>query len=783
VTLSRAEKRRLAAVRRLDLLDTPPEETFDRLTRLAKRFYRVPIALFTLIDENRQWFKSNQGLDFNETPRSMAFCGHTVNQESIFIVEDASLDTRFRDNPLVTGEPHIRFYAGVPVRDASGFKVGTLCIIDYVPHKVSELDLDVLRSLASLIEDEVERAFLNSHEQEYVSASQLTRAIHRAQNTFLTYDDESAAFELMLNDLLTLTDSQFGFVGEVLHYPDDRPYLKIAAITNIAWSPETEGLYQQVQRRGMIFDNLDNLIGSSLVSEDLVTANDFDTDPRRGGLPEGHPSISTYQGIPIYSRDRLIGLVGLANRIGGYCQELADELRPLLQTVGQLIERKRLYREKLDYKKSLEWAANYDALTRLPNRRRLTAFLEEELVEADKRGGRLSVCFVDLDGFKDINDEHGHAVGDTILKVVAERLKECVREYDMVARLGGDEFVAVLREAEDHSVYQRILDAVRLPVAYLHHELQVSGSMGVTLYPSDNSDPDLLLRHADQAMYAAKESGKNQYRVYDIETHFSRKERLKVLDQIPQAIAEKQFEMYLQPKINLVQRSVEGFEALIRWNHPEFGLQSPASFLPHLEYTEYAATIGRFVMEDAVDKLKAWQTQGLRYSLSINLSPSHFLGQSFEEDLGAALESCEEALRSQLVLELLETTALDDADTVIDRLSACRTLGVDISLDDFGTGYSSLDYFRRLPAQEIKIDRSFVTNMLDNTDNELIVGAIIGLCKNFRRRVVAEGIEDDATQKRLAEMGCYLAQGFYFTKPLPAQAALEWAEAFNKQGF
>lgn len=623
----------------------------------------------------------------------------------------------------------------------------------------------MLRSLVSLLEDEIERAYHSTQSQQFFQTSQLTRAIHRAQNIFLSHEDETAAFELMLNDLLALTDSQFGFIGEVLHHSDDTPFLKIGAITNIAWSPETEGLYQQVRRRGMVFENNNNLIGASLTSGQMVIANHFHSDRRRGGLPEGHPAIETYQGIPVHSGDQLIGLVGLGNRVGGYSEELALALEPLLQTLGQLIERKRLYKERLDHKKSLEKAANYDSLTGLPNRRRLTELFEQELVEADRRQGQLSVCFIDLDGFKEINDQFGHSVGDMVLKTVANRLKATIREHDVVARLGGDEFVAILRDVSDDGVYYRMLETIRQTIPHNHYQLQLSGSLGITIYPDDQSGPDLLLRHADQAMYAAKEQGRNQYRVFDLKSHVSRKKKLQVVEQISAALEQQQFELFLQPRINLRDRKVEGFEALIRWNHPERGLLGPFEFLPYLEYTEYAADISRFVMADAVGKLRSWQSEGLDYSLSINLSPSHFLSNRFGQDLADALDGCDKAFCSRLTLELLETTALDDSSIVIKRLESCRALGVELSLDDFGTGYSSLDYFRRLPVQEIKIDRSFVTDMLNDPDDEKVVGAIIALSQNFQRRVVAEGIEDEATMERLLEMGCYLAQGFHYTKP------------------
>lgn len=693
------EKRRLAALIRLGLLDTPPEERFERLTRIARQHYQVQIALFTALDHDRQWFKSRQGLNVSEIPRSVAFCEYAIRQDQIFVVEDASRDPRFCTNPLVLGSPHIRFYAGMPVREPSGYKIGSLCIIDDKPRQFSEKDLDVLRTLATMVEEELERSYLESDNSEYVPVSHLNRAIHHAQSVFLTSDNERSAFTQMLGDLLALTGSQFGFIGEVLHEDNGTPYLKIGAITNIAWSPETQALYQEVERRGMVFDRLDNILGQPMVTEETIISNNL--------------------------------------------------------------------------------ATNYDALTGLPNRRRLTELFVQELYEAGQRAGMVSVCFIDLDGFKTINDEHGHAVGDAMLKSVANALQATVRSHDIVARLGGDEFVAILRDVDDEGVYARLLDAIRQPVSFRHHVLQISGSMGVTLYPDDDAGSDLLLRHAGQAMYAAKETGKNCFRIFDLESHSSNKKRVRVLEQIGCALSQQQMELYYQPKICLRTREVAGFEALIRWDHPTDGVLGPGRFLEQIEYTEHARTLGNYVIREAVKQLKAFAKQDLPYTLSINLSPSHFLSQQFRDDLSCALWDCPRELRAHLILEVLETTALDDMDTVLKNLKVCRELGVDISLDDFGTGYSSLDHLRRLPAQEIKIDSSFVVDMLNDSDDSMIVSAIVSLSKSFKRRLVAEGIENADVERKLIELGCDLGQGFFYSKPVPLSDALHWAEDFS----
>ena len=776
---STLEKRRLTALERLGILDTPPEDRFERLTRIARQYYGVKTALFSVLDANRQWFKSRQGLDVSETPRPVAFCDYAIQQDKAFIVCDATKDPRFSQNPLVTGHPNIRFYAGMPVREPTGFKIGTICIIDDQPRDFGELDLDILRNLATMIEDELERTYLSIENHEFVEVSHLNRSIQRALNVFLTSDNQNAAFEQMLNDLLSLTGSQFGFIGETLSKENGAPYLKIGAITNIAWNPKTQALYQQIERRGLVFDRLDTLIALPMTSGEVVISSDVATDPRRGGLPQGHPDIDAYIGIPVFSGDQQVGLVGLANRLGGYKVKLAEELEPLLQTLGNLIERKRLHHEKQQHQKRLEKAANYDALTDLPNRRKLTEIFTQELHEANLREGTVALCFIDLDGFKGINDQHGHAVGDAVLKIISERLKATVRQHDAIGRLGGDEFVAILRDVEDSTVYNRILEVVRRPISYQNSVMKLSASMGVTVYPDDAEDPDTLLRHADQAMYAAKDAGKDSYSLFDLASHYSRKERVRVLEQVDEALAKKQFELYYQPKINYRIGSVEGFEALIRWNHPEEGLLSPARFLEHLEFTEYARQVGLFVMESAVGVICEFMNLGLPYTVSINLSPSHFLSEHFPDDITGTMNECPHEVRDRLIIEILETTALDDTTTVMKNLSVCRNAGLGISLDDFGTGYSSLNYFRTLPAQEVKIDRTFVGDLIGNQDNSMIVEAILRLSQSFQRRTVAEGVETAEQEERLLSLGCDVGQGYLYSPPLPLAEALEWANTFT----
>lgn len=331
------EPQRLRALHELHLLDSNAEERFDRLTRLARQTFGVPIALVSLVDDRRQWFKSRQGLDACETGRDVSFCAHAILGNDLFEVCDASQDPRFADNPLVTGGPKIRFYAGAPLITADGHGIGTLCIIDTRPHRLSSDERRALRDLADLVMLEVEQADQREQTRKLRSARQLAEAIVSAQSQFIRLDDQRRAYDGLLTDILELTDSEYGFIGEVLYDSDGDPYLKTHAITNIAWDDETAASYVANASEGLEFHNLDTLIGAILTGDGPVIANDADRDPRRGGLPDGHPPLTAFLGIPIHHGTERVAMLGIANRPGGYDESLVEFLTPLLVTVGQLV--------------------------------------------------------------------------------------------------------------------------------------------------------------------------------------------------------------------------------------------------------------------------------------------------------------------------------------------------------------------------------------------------------------------------------------------------------------
>ena len=431
----------------------------------------------------------------------------------------------------------------------------------------------------------------------------------------------------------------------------------------------------------------------------------------------------------------------------------------------------------------LERMAHFDALTQLPNRILLADRLHQARAVADRNGRLLAVCYADLDQFKPVNDEFGHAVGDQLLIDVAQRLKGCIRAGDTVARFGGDEFALLLTDLADVNecdrAVSRLISHLAAPFRIGGRDICISASIGVTLYPLDHDDPDTLLRHADQAMYAAKQGGRNRHHLFDPERDRRARDRRAALAEIETGLRDRQFALFYQPIVDMRQGKVVGLEALIRWHHPSRGLLLPASFLPILEETDFALVLGDWVIGEALAQAATWYDQGQRTMVSINISGPHLLAPHFVEQLQSCLARYP-ALPPQLIeLEILETTALEDINRVSAIIEACQQLGVKVALDDFGTGYASLTYFRRLPANILKIDQSFIRDMLEDAEDLAIVEGVIGLTQAFHRQTIAEGVETVEHGLLLMHLGCDIAQGYGLARPMPASAVPHWISAFR----
>ena len=436
----------------------------------------------------------------------------------------------------------------------------------------------------------------------------------------------------------------------------------------------------------------------------------------------------------------------------------------------------------------LERQAHFDELTRLPNRARLSQLLDDAMLAADRDGYLLVVCYLDLDRFKPVNDRFGHAAGDRLLAELAGRLRSALRSreswVDSAARLGGDEFVLLLRAGtleEARLAVERVLRVVSQPyvVDADQDAVQVTSSMGATVYPIDRSDADTLLRHADHAMYGAKQAGRNGYLFFDPEHRRRTEERVMAIGRVQEALDKQEFVLFYQPKVDMRTGRVLGFEALLRWDHPQQGLIAPMQFLPLIENTGLSSRIGDWVLAQALDHLSQWRRNGLDISVSVNISARHLQESDFALRLSELLARHAEPLASHLELEMLETAAHADIEATSALVSRCQAIGVRFALDDFGTGYSTLTYLKRLPVDVLKIDRSFVHHMLDDAQDRAIVEGVIGLARTFGCTVVAEGVESPAQARTLLDLGCVIGQGTGVAAPMPAALVAHWVRDYR----
>ncbi len=850
---------RIEALRGLDILDTPPEERFDRVTRVAAQLFGVPISLISLVDAKRQWFKSHHGIDASETPRDVSFCGHAILQEGVFHVADALQDPAFADNPLVLGDPKIRFYAGTPLRTKSGAAIGTLCLIDTKPRDFSETDRALLDSLARWAEQmltQAERASAPGTGRHRWIGVLLTAAavglFEFLSSQFFYIPDPAAllviavVFAAYYGGLAAGVASAaiawaylahfFSIPGEPFHYTGDNltrvltwavTIPAIAIMTGLlrrrsarlfetdmadavmtthlmergAANAELRKSHEQLQNAVLEMGRAKERLALALAGSNLCM---WDFDCIRGTVyldeawarmlgDEPHETVTTVEKLFAQTHpddvERVleISLMALKGKTEGYAEEHRVKTRSgewiWIASSGKVVERAadgkalRVIGTNADIsarkraEARIEDLATRDPLTSLLNRRVLTDRIAHAMLTAERKDEPFfALLFIDLDRFKIINDSLGHDVGDQLLKQVAGRIGGAMRKGDTLARLGGDEFAVVLErlhKPEDAGpVARKIVDACAVPYDIDGHSLNISCSVGISVFPSDAGDAAALLRNADLAMYSAKERGRNTYQYFSQEMNRHAVEKLALERALREALQEGQFELYYQPKFSLRSGQLTGMEALLRWQHPQQGLISPVRFIPITEETRLILPLGNWVLRRACAQAMEWTRRGhAPLSVAVNLSVVQFNADLATLVAGALRDSGLEPHR--LEVEITENVLMRDVDENIEILRQISGLGVRIAIDDFGTGYSSLSYLRYFKLDTIKIDQSFVRNMVAKTHEASIVRAIIALAHSLQMNVVAEGVELAEQKDALRDMDCDEWQGFLNCEPLP----------------
>ena len=715
---------RLQNLQQYKILDTPLEQSFDDLTELASKIFSVPMVSLTLVDKDRGWIKSSIGLALTQTKRSISFCNYTIEAAQPLIIEDTLKDNRFNNNPLVIGDPKIRFYAGVPLIDADGFSLGAFCIIDRVARELSSEHINLLVSFGKHV----------------MALFDLRLEKSKIENILVEREKQNSQLISYAEHLLNVQ--------------------KIAKVGSWEMSLD-ENIVHCSDEMYKIFGL--NKAVSNLTFNNLIEVTHLDDQAR---LRAAH--ACTLLGQKLFDIEFRVCMQNGEERFVHILAEVKPGSAMLCGTAQDITER------QISINKYTQLAL-YDGLTGLPNRQLLLDRLSLALTHAKRYSEKGALLYIDLDNFKTLNDTLGHDMGDLLLKLVAIRLTSCVRSSDSVARMGGDEFIILLDKIGQSSeeiitkaqvVADAILKSFEAPFFLKGHTYHSTPSIGVTLFSEQVNDIETMLKRADLAMYKAKSSGKNAVSFFNPEMQELITSQVEFEKDLRNAILNNQFQLYYQPQID-DKNNVVGYEALIRWMHPDKGLLSPSEFILVAEATSLIIPIGKWVMQQACNQLSAWEaTDRSHLTIAINVSDKQLRHPGFlQMVLGVIDES--QANPKKLKFELTESLLIEDIEMAKDKMFQLKEIGIGFSLDDFGTGFSSLYHLKNLPLDQIKIDQSFVKNILSDSNDAAIAYSIISLGKNLGLTVIAEGVETTEQQVFLSHHGCHYFQGYLYGRPLP----------------
>ncbi len=716
------DRARVASLRKLNLLDSPNDATFDQFTQLCVDLFDCPIALISLVDSDRQWFLSSVGVEVRETPREISFCNHAIASECALLIPDASKDQRFLANPLVTSHPSVRSYLGEPIRSPDGAFIGTVCVADQRPGRFVDSDIAKLKRLARLTEDQIKyrseavRTFALNERLEQQTAA-LKHSNHIFEQAEKIAKVGSWQIELA-NDNLTWSKEVYNIHGRS---HDTRITVKDAI-----------GYYVGEERSDLV-RAMNHTIATGeafCVDTDFVSDDNQMKRIRVMGELLDHGSTKS---------ERLVGVI----------QDISDAHNSQL---------------------ALRRAADHDSLTGLLNRSAFDRALLNRLQDQKKNVKREDfVLLFDLDGFKDVNDTFGHLVGDVVLEEVSSRLLNVIPKGAVAARWGGDEFVAIAppnaSKADAIALGERILGVIERKLAICDSKINISATCGIAT--SDGAiTGNELLRQADLALYFGKDREPGRCHYYLPEMEAKNHQRLKAIAEVRSALDQKRLFAAYQPIVELSTNRLIGLEALMRLQSPAGQEVTATQVLPALSDPITSRDIGRemtrFIGEDMSELLAA--QPDLRF-VSLNATEADLLSRQFASKALNALQHYSVAPQN-IVIEVTETMLMvNDRQTVRSVLHELSAAGMQIALDDFGTGFSSLSHLREFPIDKVKIDGSFVRNICSNHQDRMIVQALIAMAKNMNIDIIAEGIELQSQRDLLMQMGCTYGQGYLIKAP------------------
>ncbi|WP_137680122.1 sensor domain-containing phosphodiesterase [Aurantiacibacter suaedae] len=832
------EDERLAALADLAILDTPAEHEFDSLTRLAANALKTRSAAISLIDADRQWFKAHHAIPFQETPRDIAFCDHAVRIGRTLVVKDAREDIRFCNNPLVTGETGIRFYAGAPIFAASGACVGTLCIIDDKPRATFEdAERKVLEDFARLA-GELIRARAKRRADEIAAkvidtTSDAVIAVDRSGTIVFLNAAGERMFGHLSQDALghhvdLLIPERFQTWQQSVAEnaaPDDQAHLFGASVELEA--RHADGHQFPVELSFAPWGEAQAEGGFAAIVRDISERKQLESD--RHHARQFLNTIVTNLPVMLFVKDACTRKYLFLNKkaeelIGRSADQLIGHSdSELFPGVGENFER----RDRLaaassepfvhesvftkdngtrvnirttrvladgpdrpaqyilgmaedltrmrDTEAENDRLARSDPLTGLLNRARLVEALHEMVGEQTP----FATLSIDLDRFKAVNDQFGHLAGDEVLKEVGRRLAEVTEQTDLVARMAGDEFTVVLTGSRLREraarVANRLIESLAMPIMTTCHTAHIGATVGIVIFPDHGTSVEELREHGDLALYRAKNDKRGSICFFDAEMDAAIKDRFKLEVDLRTAIEAREVQLQYQPVVSSATGRMTSVEALARWRHGSRGPVRPDDFIALAEECGLINVMGAQLLAQACADASKWPSD---IKVAVNLSPMQFQSGDLTEIISAALEKT--GLEpARLQLEVTERMVIQDAERTFVQLEALRALGIQILIDDFGVGYSSLSYFQRFPFDKVKIDKSFVREVETSRSSRAIVRAVVGLARELEMGIVAEGIELERQRATLTKLGCTHLQGYLFSKPLDADEVLAFAASLK----
>lgn len=743
------EHERLAELAALNVLDTVAEEDFDSLARLAAFICGTPISLVSLVDAKRQWFKARTGLEATETPRDISFCAHAIaDPDQLFIVTDASKDERFRENPLVTGDPSVRFYAGMPLKTGSGSAVGTLCVIDRVPRELSVMQREALVTLSNAVVAQLNlRRRLSRHEQYYAMLARVSTRIARAT------DVEGLCSEACRAGV-ELGGLRMAWIGRL-----DIPS---GIVRPVAWAT-SKGRLAEPMVCNIAIDPLERALASEVIASrrpkvcnDLMTVSHTSS----GGVWHQHGLLASVilplavDGVPW----------GIMNLYAGR-KKFFDPF--YLDRAGELAADISFGIDRLQKARDIHYLSFHDTITGLPNK----AGFEDKFDTLAPRIHCGCLLVIGMEQLDHVAAAYGTGAIDSVLEQAAQRLQAHVPDRAIVALVRRRLFALFVPD-EDPANFsrfatQQLAEALSAPYSIDDAQIGCTIRLGASFFPDDGTTIGALLTAAERAVQSAR-SLQQTFRFYNKKIDETTAAQLRLEGELRKAISRTEFVNYYQPKIDLTTGRIVGAEALMRWTHPERGLVSPTEFIPVLESSGLILEVGHQVLGCAITDYCTWRDAGLcAPRIAVNVTAFQLRDQNFISDIQHELAAgkCDPVALS---IELTESSLMTTEQQVGSVLQELRKIGILIAIDDFGTGYSSLAYLVTLPIDELKIDRAFIMRMTTEPAYMGLVNTVISLAHNLNLKVVAEGIETDEQANLLRLLRCDQAQGYLYSKPVPA---------------